>query len=1179
VIRPAIKYGLEGLGVVLTAFTILMGLLVWRLGSGPVPLDFLNDTLIELANAELEQGTLDLESTVLLWEPEDRQLALSLVGVVLEDAAGEQVVAVPEIRIDVRVRSLLRGVISLQKVELVGVTGSVVRRPDTGVELALAPPQERPDGLTPKKVKTNIDLEDLLNRMSEPADPNSLLGGLNVFGIRNASLTFLDEVNGVEWKAPEATLVLSRNAGGVSAKFEASLELDEARLNLQMFGRASAGADRVQFEALGSGFVPAALARASPLFSDFAVLDAPVSGSGTVTIGKNGVWLGAELKLVAGSGSAHLPALGNEPVAVDYIKADLELDPVINRLFLHRLDFKAGENGGIVSGNATYDQPDGFHISGATVALNAESLSLDIADFTDGVANIDGVSFSGRLDFDNLAADISALTLRVGEGALTLSGRIADAEESPAIYAQGEASNISIERLADIWPKPLAKGAREWLFENISTGLIETSKISLSLDAGMIAAADNHEALPDEALDLTFTMSGATVRYLGEMPVMRRLSGRGHLQGDRFDAWIDSAYADVANDRLQLNNGHFVASALHVKGGPGQINFKVTGATATILALLDHEPLSFISQYGMDPSTVGGYGHVEASLTLPLKKEVSIDDVGLSGQAVVRDIALPNIFADVSVDGGHLVIDVTRDGLVANGPVTLNGVETNLNWTERFVSGTGPSSQFRLTGQTNDADRAAIGLDLVSLVSGTVYSDVSVRGSGPDLVDGTVSVDLTNAILKQEVIGWSKPVGSVAEGRFDLNFEPEGRVRLNAIAISGTDIDLNGMVLVSPEGDLLEAVLPRVRLGTETEASFNARLLENGVLQMQAEGPRFDARGVLTNLFSGAAAPTKQEAIVLEPIARDAPDDAANATLIDELIEIEPLPAPPVVEETNVALTARFPTALSHGDVRVANVDVDLLILGGETQRMVVTGDIQTQGDISAMISPTPEGRRVVTATSGDAGSVLRAIDFYESIRGGKLNVVGTFDDLTPGAPLSGNVEISEFRVVDAPVLANILTVGSLTGLGDTMQGEGIRFAKLDMPYRMTSERFYIEDARMSGPAYGITVKGQVDRMEGKFDLNGTIVPAYTLNSILGNVPILGDILVGREGEGIFAATYAVRGKRDAPEITVNPLAALAPGFLRRVFEFGDTLPPEEEVPPVVDAQSPTEPTPVAPTQ
>ncbi|MEQ9144587.1 MAG: AsmA-like C-terminal domain-containing protein [Parvibaculaceae bacterium] len=1132
-IRPAVKYGLEALGVLLTAMTLLMAFAVWRIAAGPVPLGFLNETIIERANAELEQGSLTLEDTVLLWVPDDRQLVISLVGAQLRDAAGEPMVTIPEIRIDVRVRSLLRGVVSLQEVELVGVDAAIVRRPGTGVELALAERDPESGELTPKKADTNIGLEALMVQLAEPPDPNSLLGSLQSFGMRNASLRFIDEVNDVEWKTEDATLVLSRDLEGVSAFFDAVLELGEARLDLQMQGSAPAGADRVVFQAKGSGFVPAALARASPFFSDFAVLDAPLSGSGTVTIGENGVWLGAELELVSGAGHAVIAPLGDEPLPVDEIVADVELDPVINRLYLRKLDFAAGENSGTLSGEATYDQPDGFHIAGATVALNAEDLALHITDFTDGIANIDSAAFAGRLDFDNLTADISALTLRVGEGVLALSGRVEDHAESPLVQAQGEASNIRVDRLGDIWPKPLAKGAREWFTENVSTGLIESADVSLDLAGGMIAAADRHEALPMEVIDLTFTMSGATVRYLDEMPPLQRVRGRGHLQGDRYDTWVDGAFIDVGGNRLQVNNGRFTAAALHIEGGPGEVQMNVTGATATILALLDHEPLGFISRYGMDPATVGGYGEVEATLTLPLRKTVTMDDVDFSGRAIARDVGLPNVFADVSLDGGELVVDVERNGLSAYGQVTLNGVETGLGWKERFVSGEGPSSTFELAGMTDDADRKALGLDLASLVNGPVYSQVTVHGSGPNLVDGTVEVELRDAVLKQETIGWQKPAGSPAEGRFDLAFEPEGRVRLNSIAIQGPEIGLSGMVLMSGEGDLLEAVLPETRLGAETLVSFTAARQENGVLEMHAEGPKFDARGVLTNLFSGEP----------ETAAEDDVQAAAEA------------------DDTNIALTARFPTTLAHGGVRVSNVDVDLLVLNGETQRLVVTGDVRERADFMATISPTPEGRRTITASASDAGAVLRGIDFYDSFRGGKLDVAGTFDDLAPGAPLSGKVMIDDFRVVDAPVLANILTVGSLTGLSDTLQGDGIRFVKLDLPFRMTAERFHVEEGRMSGPAFGLTIKGQVDRVEGQFDLNGTIVPAYTINSILGNVPILGDIIVGREGEGIFAVTYAVRGTRDKPVITVNPLAALAPGFLRRIFEFGEVLPPEELAP------------------
>ncbi len=1141
-IRPAVKYGLEALGVLVTAATVLLALLVWRLASGPVPLSFLNETILEQANAELQQGTLTLHDTMLLWVPEDRQLVISLMGAELRDAADEPVVSVPEIRIDLRARSLLRGNLALQSVELVGVSAAVVRKPGTGVQLALADDPDQADA------EALISLEDVMTQLATPPNADGLLGELQSFGMRNASLRFIDKVNDVEWSADDATLVLSRSDEGVMAFLDAELVAGEARLDLEMLGGAPAGADRVVFQAKGSGFVPAALARNSPMFTDLALLDAPVSGDGTVTIGKNGVWLGAELDLTVGAGKAILPD-GRPPLAIDGATAELTLDPAENILLLKRLDFEAGNNRGTLSGNAVYDQPEGFHISGATVALNAKDLFLDIDGFTEGVADIDAISFTGRLDFDNLAADISALSIRVGDGVLALSGRIADHPESPEISAQGEASNILTERLRDIWPVPLAKGAREWFAENVSGGTIGSARINIDLAGGMIAAADRQEPLPDDALDLEFAMSGATVKYLGELPPLRRVGGRGHLKGDRFDAWVDRAYIDIANDRLQINSGHFAATALHVKGGPGEIEMNIAGATATVLALLDHEPLGFISRFGMDPAIVGGYGDVQASLTLPLSKDVTMDDVGFSGRAVAREVGLPDVIEGVSIDGGELVIQVERQGLEAKGPITLNGVPVELAWTETFESGSEPSSVFRLQSTTNDAQRDALGLRVGTIVNGPVTSDVMVRGSGPDLVDGTVTMMLTDAVLKEETILWSKPAGSPAQGRFNLAFEDEGKVRLNAIAIAGPEIDLSGSVLLDGDGDVLEIVLPNARLGTETEASFRAMRLENGVLEMHAEGPRFDARGVLTNLFSGSTAPVS----ATRTAARN-PDVVSDAS---GEIEVAPLPEVSPEEETNISLTARFPAALAHGDVRAQNVDVDLLVLKGETQRLVVSGEFENGAKLRATISPTSDGRRVVAAQSDAAGSVLRGIDFYQSMRGGQLDLTGTFDDTVPGAPLDGKIVVDNFRIVDAPLLANLLTVGSLTGIGDTLQGEGIRFVKLDMPFQMTTERFHVLDARMSGPAIGLTIKGQVGRAEGIFDLNGTIVPAYTLNSALGAVPILGDILVGRDGEGIFAATYAMRGTTGQPVITVNPLAALAPGFLRRIFEFGEVMEPE----------------------
>jgi hypothetical protein len=75
------------------------------------------------------------------------------------------------------------------------------------------------------------------------------------------------------------------------------------------------------------------------------------------------------------------------------------------------------------------------------------------------------------------------------------------------------------------------------------------------------------------------------------------------------------------------------------------------------------------------------------------------------------------------------------------------------------------------------------------------------------------------------------------------------------------------------------------------------------------------------------------------------------------------------------------------------------------------------------------------------------------------------------------------------------------------------------------------------------------------------VVPAYTLNAVFGNIPLLGPLLTGEKGSGIFAATYRMKGKIENPDVTINPLATLAPGFLRGLFGIFDaprSKPPSE---------------------
>jgi uncharacterized protein YhdP len=121
----------------------------------------------------------------------------------------------------------------------------------------------------------------------------------------------------------------------------------------------------------------------------------------------------------------------------------------------------------------------------------------------------------------------------------------------------------------------------------------------------------------------------------------------------------------------------------------------------------------------------------------------------------------------------------------------------------------------------------------------------------------------------------------------------------------------------------------------------------------------------------------------------------------------------------------------------------------------------------------------------------------------------------------------------------------------ELLGGEGIGFQGMDGEFVLDDGVATTELMRIYGAALGLTAKGQIDFDEDAIDLAGVVVPAYSINNFLSKIPLLGTLLTGGEGEGLFAVVYTVEGPVDDPEVSVNPLSALTPGFLRNIFTPG----------------------------
>ena len=100
------------------------------------------------------------------------------------------------------------------------------------------------------------------------------------------------------------------------------------------------------------------------------------------------------------------------------------------------------------------------------------------------------------------------------------------------------------------------------------------------------------------------------------------------------------------------------------------------------------------------------------------------------------------------------------------------------------------------------------------------------------------------------------------------------------------------------------------------------------------------------------------------------------------------------------------------------------------------------------------------------------------------------------------------------------------------------------------NNRVTFTDGRMAGPSLGLTGSGSYNIGRDNLDIDGVVAPSPMLNlSMLGEIPVIGDLLVSRRGEGVFGMTYSINGPAGAPRVGVNPVSALTPGILRRIFE------------------------------
>jgi len=178
--------------------------------------------------------------------------------------------------------------------------------------------------------------------------------------------------------------------------------------------------------------------------------------------------------------------------------------------------------------------------------------------------------------------------------------------------------------------------------------------------------------------------------------------------------------------------------------------------------------------------------------------------------------------------------------------------------------------------------------------------------------------------------------------------------------------------------------------------------------------------------------------------------------------------------------------------------------------------------------------------------ALLSDYKFFEGINGGKLLYNSVYDEKDSVSKIT----IENFKVIEAPAFATLLTLADLGGIADVLSGEGMTFDILEINLKNDSNVTTVEEILALGSSISVLMDGYIEKKSGLISFSGTLVPAKMLNSLISKIPVVGNILVGgKAGEGVFGVSFKMKGLPGKVKTTVNPIKTLTPRFISRTIE------------------------------
>ncbi len=762
---------------------------------------------------------------------------------------------------------------------------------------------------------------------------------------------------------------------------------------------------------------------------------------------------------------------------------------------LDRVDANAGKGFGI-----------DFLIKNGTAA---SSISGEKPVSFDGQATGRFLAATKEFQFDNLG-------ISTPQGALFGSLHMKLGDSSPEISFGGRADRLDTTVVKQLWPFWMASKPRTWVENNLFGGSVTNAVISVFIPAGRLREASQTGKLQlgQNELHIAFDIDGTRLNVPGDIPPLRDAKAHFDLTGPKMVVAIASATSYFPTGRtISLNSSSFSIPATYDKPLMADLDLTISGSGDAIGELLTYKPVQALQRTEFKPEDFNGKIVAKIDARIGLINDQKPPPPDWQAKLTLNDVDLLKPMNNRKITNLTGEIDADQQSVELQAQAQIDGIPAQINMVEPTDSKSTVKRGRVITATLTDAQRNTVLPGLRDMIDGPVK--VEMTRIDDDLQG--VKVDLGKAALTVPWIGWSKGSGIPASAQFEASGS-DNQMALKNFVLKGDGFGAGGDLVIS-KGVLTTASFDEVKLSALDDFGLSLKHSKGGSYDVSVSGNSADIRPILARLKTSSSG------------GRQGSDDSASAS---------------------ATVRVDLNKVVGFNDESIGNLKGVYSISGGKTTAVDFTGITRSGEAFVTQMSKGSNG--VIRITSGDAGAVARFTDLYKHLKGGLLNLslrsIGQDD-------WDGSLDIRNFAIIDEKKLSTIVSTPSgkngkslnaavKQNIDTRAQNFERGFARLVLRDGTLS----VENGVVRGVQVGATFQGTVKDANGKMDLTGTFMPAYGLNRLFAEVPIVGFLLGNGSDRGLIGITFRLTGSFDKPTMQINPLSIIAPGVFRSIFEY-----------------------------